>query len=255
MGILIAGADDRFLYLKDMLWEMGLDVKMDEGGDYEAADTLIAKYPFSENVKEGLKTLKDGATLILLNACAVEDEIKSRFQVYPLSEDAFFVNENAVLTAEGAVFMAMKNAAHALTGERAMVIGYGRIGRALTEMLVGLRSVVTVVSRRESGRLQAMARGAYAVSPDSIKPLLADEKMIFVTSPDRILDADELSYIPKSAYICDLSSAPYGVNHEKAKNMGLNAMLESGLPGRYCPLSAARSMYRAVLRIVNGGKE
>lgn len=255
MGVVIAGTDKRFTMLKDMLMENGIDAESSlqpEAAPY--ASVLIAKYPFTDEVRAFADSMKAGSRLILLNACGADRLLTEKFRVNLLSDDLAFVNENAVLTAEGALCAAMHHADFALTGERVMVVGYGRIGRALTEMLVGIRSVVTVVSRREAGRLQAMARGAYASSPESMKPLLGDARVIFVTSPDRMLDKEMLSCIPKSAHIYDLSSAPYGVDHASAKEMELNARLESGIPGRYCPLSAAKCMYRAVWRIWNGGK-
>jgi len=255
MGIAIAGTDERFRCLRDMLAESGVPARLiREEADLKGAGTLITKYPFPEAAEKGLDLLSPGARLILLNAVPVPGALSGRFSVSALSEDAAFINENAVLTAEGALSCAMQNAPFALTGERCMVIGYGRIGRALTEMLVGLRAVVTVVSRREAGRLQAMARGAYAASLPGMKPLLPDQKVVFVTSPERMLDREALSYIPKSAFVYDLSSAPYGVDHPAASEMGLNVRLESGLPGRYCPVSAAVSMYRAIMRIWNGGR-
>ena len=160
-----------------------------------------------------------------------------------------------MLTAEGALCAAMRDTPFALVEARVMVVGYGRIGRALTERLVGLNADVTVASRREEGRLQAMARGARAASPDGMRALLSEMRVIFVTSPDRALGMEELSRVSRNAVVLDLSGAPYGLDLDAAKRLGLNARRESALPGRYAPESAARCLYRAVARTLNGGDE
>ena len=50
------------------------------------------------------------------------------------------------------------------------------------------------------------------------------------------------------AMIIDLSSAPYGVDLDAAREMSLRAWREPKLPGRYCPFSAARALLRAIIR-------
>ena len=79
-----------------------------------------------------------------------------------------FCAANAVLTAEGALFAAMRAQERALGDCECLVIGWGRIGRALTEMLVALGARVTVASRAERSRRQAQERGAQAVETAAI---------------------------------------------------------------------------------------
>lgn len=66
---------------------------------------------------------------------------------------------------------------------------------------------------------------------------------------------EELSRVSRNAVVIDLSGAPYGLDLDAAKRLGLNARRESALPGRYAPESAARCLYRAVARTLNGGDE
>lgn len=253
MGIAVFGADERLKLLREMLSETGADaVSAENEEDFEGREIFIGKYPFDAPVEKGILRMRAGAKLILLNAGPVDERFSERFQVYPLMDDTVFVNENALFTAEGAVFRAMQVSSFALSGENIAVIGYGRIGRMLTEMLVGLNAEVTVFSRRESGRLQAMARGAKGASCECLCPMISDKRIIFVTSPDRILSLRELSYVSKDAFLFDLSSKPYGIDHEAARKLALSLHVEGALPGRYCPQSAARSMYRAVRRITGG---
>ena len=125
-------------------------------------DGLIARYPFSPEAEKTLRALKPGAPLLLLAGVRPPETLLNLYDVRLLLDDPVFVHENAVLTAEGALCAAMRDTPFALVDAHVMVVGYGRIGRALTERLVGLNADVTVAARREGGRLQAMARGARA---------------------------------------------------------------------------------------------
>lgn len=249
----IAETDARFPYLGKMMAESGYAVA-EAGGD-ASADGLIARYPFSPEAEKTLQALKPGAPLLLLAGARPPETLLNLYDVRLLLDDPVFVHENAVLTAEGALCAAMRDAPFALVEAHVMVVGYGRIGRALTERLVGLNADVTVASRREEGRLQAMARGARAASLDGMRALLSEMRVIFVTSPDRALGMEELSRVSRNAVVIDLSGAPYGLDLDAAKRLGLNARRESALPGRYAPESAARCLYRAVARTLNGGDE
>ena len=85
-------------------------------------------------------------------------------RIIDLWRDDALIRENAALTAEGAVASMMRSSSAALRDTRCLVIGWGRIGRALTELLVALGARVTVASRSEAGRNRAVERGAEAVS-------------------------------------------------------------------------------------------
>ncbi len=254
MGTAVFGADARFGLLIDMLAEGGFDARgVASARDAESADIFIAKYPFEAGCAECVSALSKDSKLILLNSgYPTKDETGGR-ECVCLSDDGVFALENAVLTAEGAVCAAMNRVPFALNAENILVIGYGRIGRSLTEILVGLRARVTVASRREAGRLQALARGAASVDSERLKSVLGDARVVFVTSPDRVLGYDELTRVSRGALLIDLSGSPHGVDMEECEKLRLNARRESGVPGRYCPESAAKAMYRAVLRALNGG--
>lgn len=253
MRAVMSFADERFSYLYRMLSETGCDIsEAKTGAEFKDKDTAILKYPFDSVSEAGIKNLKPGSKLICLAQKTMPEDTRQTFRVFSLMDDPAFTEENAYITAEGAVFCAMKHVPFALSGEKVAVIGFGRIGRALTEKLIGLNANVTVFSRRESARLSAMARGAHGASVEKMIPLLSDFRIIFVTSPDRMIGERELECISKSAFVFDLSGAPYGVDVEKAREMGVFAKRESSLPARYAPESAAKAMYRAIMKLTGG---
>ncbi len=174
-------------------------------------------------------------------------------RVIDLWADEALVLENAALTAEGALAAAMRASEAAVRDLRCLVIGWGRIGRALTELLTGLGAKVTVASRLESSRRRAAERGAETVPTHSVTEALPGCQLIFNTAPGMVLDAAALGRVDPDALIVDLASPPYGVDLPAAWRLGLRAWREPALPGRYCPRSAAQALLKAMDRSERGG--
>ena len=100
----------------------------------------------------------------------------------------------------------------------------------------------------ENKRRLAIESGASAYDLADAAKILPDQDYIFTTPPANVLDENLLSSINKAALLMDLASPPYGFDMELAKNMGIDACREPGLPDRYCPVSAARVLYHAIRR-------
>ena len=147
---------------------------------------------------------------------------------------------------------AMRASPRALAGMDCMVIGWGRIGRLLTELLVALGAKVTVASRTASGRNRAVERGAEAADTGDIAAALPGRKLIYNTAPAMVLDAGALAHADPNAMLIDLASPPYGIDLAAAWRMGLRAWREPALPGRCCPRSAAEALLRAIDRHERG---
>ena len=75
--------------------------------------------------------------------------------------------------------------------------------------------------------------------------------IIFSTPAEMLLTEEKLGHAKKGALILDLASPPYGVDLEAAERMGLKAWRESGVPGRYCPQSAAKALIKAVKTVID----
>lgn len=71
--------------------------------------------------------------------------------------------------------------------------------------------------------------------------------IIFNTIPSMILHEQRLKSLNENAIIIDLASNPGGVDFAKAKELGINARLELGLPGRVAPITSAEYIYNIVL--------
>ncbi len=167
-----------------------------------------------------------------------------------------FLIKNARLTAEGAIMTAMELTDIALLGARVAVIGYGRIGQILSDLLLALHARVTVYARREESLALAEARGCCGESTAQLTRLGEGYQIIFNTVPVRLLGKSLLSVMPCDTLIIDLASAPGGLDPEGAREAtrrcGLQIVKAPSLPGRYAPKDAGRAIAEVILSELYG---
>ena len=256
MDYIILGGDERFACLARLLEREGNDVlRLRQGGEGEAAmataGNVVLNYPLK--LQNGpdydglLDRVSPGATLWLCGPGEPESLPEGR-SIVNLWKDEQLIRDNAALTAEGALSTAMSASRRSLRALPALVIGWGRIGRALTEMLVALGVDTMVASRQESHCNQAVERGAEAANASAIADVLPGRKLIVNTAPGMVLDVGTLAFVDGDALLIDLASPPYGIDLAAAWSRGLRAWREPGLPGRYSPESAAEALLRAMKR-------
>lgn len=259
MDYLMIGGDARFARLAELLQERGkrATCAWSDGEDDTAsgilalrrATNIVVNYPPKPSgvcmtFEEIMAFARDDARVFTCGPCQPGRDDR----IVDLWRDEALIVENARLTAEGAVSAAMEASELAMSDARCLVIGWGRIGRALTENLVGLGARVTVASRSEAGRNRAAERGADAVSTGDIGMALPGADIVFNTAPAMVLDESVLKKANAGALMIDLASVPYGIDLNAAWRRGLRAWREPGLPGRYCPRSAARVLLDAIAR-------
>lgn len=145
---------------------------------------------------------------------------------------------NAIATAEGAVMRAVCLKETNLHNSRTLVIGYGRCGKILCQKLKGFGACVTVVNRREQPLAEAYANGFDVMTFADAEKKYSEFEYIFNTVPAVVLGRKQLEKMRKDVLIIDLASGNGGVDHKAAEELGVRAVQESGLPGRYAPESS-----------------
>ncbi len=156
---------------------------------------------------------------------------------------------NAVPTAEGALAIAMNELPITVMNSRAIVLGYGRIGKKLTSVLKAVGASVTVSARSERDLAFADIEGATALPLDELRRNVPACDVIFNTIPFCVLDRNLLEKIPRSALIVDLAGSPGGVDVAAAKELMRKVIWAQSLPGKCSPVSAGRIIGDAVLKI------
>ena len=119
---------------------------------------------------------------------------------------------NAIPTAEGAIELAMANTPYTIHQSRCLVVGYGRIGKLLSEDLRALGADVTATARKHSDIAWIEARGLRSCRTEKIADIAGEYDIIFNTVPHPVLDFKVLAATRPEVLIIDLASKPGGVD-------------------------------------------
>lgn len=169
-----------------------------------------------------------------------------------VSRDEEYLSENATLTAIGTV-------GHILTEERSApeglsigVIGYGRIGQRLVNILMFLSGNVTVFTSKSELRSELCMLGVCGVDSLSADSALTLEKLasldiLINTAPARLL-GERAREALCSVRVIELASGdnmPEGVAVERL----------ASVPAVMYPKSAGEALARSVLRMLGEGRD
>ena len=136
-----------------------------------------------------------------------------------------FLQENGMVTAEGAIQVAMKHRLRTIRGSDVLVIGYGGIGRPLAALLKGLGCCrVEVAVRREEQIWVLRGEGYYPFLSKDIEDRAENYDLIFNTAPELLLTRPVLEQLRPGVLVVDLASKPGGVDWQAAKELELKAV-------------------------------
>lgn len=155
-----------------------------------------------------------------------------------LLQDPAYLAMNAQITAHCAIKTALQHLPVILDGCDALVIGWGRIGKCLAQLLQRMGATVTVCARKESDRSILSALGYQVQSTDTVDP--SAYRVIFNTVPTMLFPN-----CPGSGLKIDLASS-----------LGLGSsdvIWARGLPGKDAPESSGTLIANTLLPLF--GKE
>lgn len=155
---------------------------------------------------------------------------------YDLLKKEGYLKENARITAYCALHIITGALPVTLEDCPVLVIGWGRIGKILTSLLVRLGAHVTVATRDIRSMASLAKLGISAVLTDSIDP--QKFKLILNTAPAPVLSAEAL----------DVNAGAVKIDLASIKGLaGDDVIWARGLPGLYAPESSGTLIARYVL--------
>lgn len=162
-----------------------------------------------------------------------------------------FQIQNALLSAEGAIYYAKQKLERSIHGASVVVFGCGRIGKVLAYLLNSNGAKVTVIARRDVDLTWSRLIGYRTIKiPRNRVDLNNQPDIIFNTIPCQIMDESFVKLIDPETIIIDLASFPYGIDEQLTKKYKLNYYRELGIPGRYAPQSAGEIMGQTIIDYV-----
>lgn len=167
--------------------------------------------------------------------------------------DEGFALKNACLTAESALAIAVNESEKSLINSKILIIGYGRIAKALHKYLIPFTHNITVCARNSHQRDLAEINGAEACDFDALK-IKNNYDFVFNTVPFPVMNERELNALNVDALVIDLASFPGGIDKHQARANGIKLIQAWGLPGKYSPKTAGFFIAQTVDEMIREGK-
>jgi dipicolinate synthase subunit A len=160
----------------------------------------------------------------------------SVYRTVDLLQDDDYLAQNARITAECALDVAMPYLTVTLRDCPVLILGWGRIGKCLARLLHSIGANVTIAARKQSDRAMIRALGMDAADFD---PDLSDFRLIFNTVPAPVLNREQMGHCQSDCVKIDLASRP-GMEDD-------DIIYARGLPGIHVPESSGTLIAAALL--------
>ena len=155
-------------------------------------------------------------------------------------KDEYYLAQNAYITAECALDVALPYLTRTLRSCPVLVIGWGRIGKCLSKLLQAIGAQVTVAARNPTDRAMAQALGFDTAETQNLHTILSGFRLIYNTIPQMILPKEQTLSIAEDCTLIDLASkngTEYG-----------DAVIARGLPGIHMPESTGKLIAETFLQ-------
>lgn len=157
---------------------------------------------------------------------------------------------NTISTAEGAIQIAMEETPRTIHGSNVLVMGFGRVGKILSNMLNGIGAHVYCEARKDTDLAWIKAYGYHAISLKDLDKELEKFDVIINTIPAVVLNEEKLQQLKKECLLIDLASHPGGVDKQAAKKLGIKLIWALSLPGKVAPITSAEFIKETLINIL-----
>lgn len=162
-----------------------------------------------------------------------------RLHTVDFLKDEIYLAKNAAITAHCAMQIGSSQTEYTYFQLPVLVIGWGRIGKCLADLLKNAGAKVAVAVRRKSDLAILQALGFTAIDITRLQEHLHSFRIVFNTVPSMILDEPESALLLDCLKI-DLASQR-GISGE-------DVIWARGLPGQYAPKSSGALIAKTFLR-------
>ena len=165
-----------------------------------------------------------------------------------------FTVGNAVLTAEGAVGLLIRESPRSLWKGKALVTGWGRIARQLAPRLRALDCETWVAARKAGDRAEAEGYGLCACTFEELPKMAGEMDFLVNTVPAPVIPREVLERLRPDAVLLELASEA-SFDKALAEELGLRTVFAPGLPGRSAPCAAACLMRDTIYAVIREREE
>lgn len=155
--------------------------------------------------------------------------------------------KNAYLTAEGAVQIALEKLDTALSGLPVLIVGLGRIGTALSRILLGFSADITAAVRSPEAEAKAEMLGIRSVYTNKLSD---DYALVFNTVPATVFTSENINVFNSDTLFIELASGTGGFDADSSSEIGMRLIRGNGLPGKTAPVTAGEIIADAISDII-----
>lgn len=242
MKICIVSSDKRYIKVNELLLQKGYDsfiCSYENAIDCDCLLLSVRNELNEDQLTQLFKRINKKNLVLCGNSKKIKNYFGGRIIDYGQAED--FLLENARLTAEATLPYLYELTGESVMNKKVFVAGYGRIGRFLSQMLKSMGAIVSSYARRDEVKaLMAREEITFAELDDAYK-----NDIVINTAPAKIFSQEVTENIPKSSYIVDLASAPYGFEDMTRVHIA------SALPGKYLQNSASAIVFDTIEKILS----
>ena len=181
------------------------------------------------------------------NLCVIGGNLDhAALQSYPkidLLQDADYLAQNAAITADCALRIAINRLPVVMEGCPILILGWGRIGKCLARLLQSLGADVTVAARKKADRSMLRALGFRCADPSKLEPMLNRYRVLFNTVPAPVLSDAQVIHCRPDCIKIELASVR-GI-------AGSQVIHANGLPGKTVPETSGTLIAESIIRILS----
>ena len=221
------------------------------------SDFTDAKVLLNDHFLDGIGTQSLIFTGIMTNA--LDKMLKnSNKDAIALMQDSDVKKDNSIPTTEGIIGDLVFNTDYTINGSNIFILGYGNVGKTLTEKLKALGASLTVgvIALDE---FESLAKNnvncLYTNNRLLMEGVMQDSDVIINTVPELIINKEYLRVMNKDVYILDISSYPHGVDFEAANEMQIKNKLLLGIPSLVAPKTAGQILVNKIDSILERSKQ
>lgn len=217
-------------------------------------DKININTPFSDriiSIKELINNLEYKKIIAGSISSDIFDLFKNRnIEIIDIMQREELAILNTIATAEGTIEIAISNTDKIIHGSNVLVLGFGRVGKTLSEKLKGLSANITCVARKEEDLAWIKTYGYTALNMKDLNSNLSEYDIIINTIPHMVLNKENLQNVKKECLLIDLASTPGGIDRKEAEKRKIKLIWALALPGKVASLTTAEFIKDTIYNVL-----
>lgn len=251
------GDDQRFSVCKNKLKHMKINSKIINNKiELEGVNCpRIIVFPFQginelSSFDEYILNEYKNSLFIIYNSTSIMKEYidKNNLKTLNLKDLDDFSKLNNVASSEPTLKYIIENLPYNFKSLNVAILGYGKYGKELAKLYEKLDMKVDIYVRRKIIK-DEIGNNGYLL--EELENNITKYNLIVNTIPFNVINDNLLHKISLDTLLLDVSSYPYGWNHETAKYLGLNTIFVKAIPSVYRYKEIGNSLAETIRKCLN----